>query len=464
MRALAVAVVLVGWLPALANGRPPSTNGVHFRPGDRHSLYVATTFGLLISHDDGCSFRWICEDNIGYAGTFDPKYRIAADGTLFATTFNGLRVSRDGGCSFTTATAELPAGDAGRIADRWIDAIDIGPTGEVWVATADSGKPNNVYRSTDNGRTFEPRGMLSPAIWWKSVRVAPSRAVRIYATGYQVAGALADGGQMPPTTHFQISDDGGVQWTPSPLAGVELGATPLVFVVGVDHADPDLVLMMSAGANPPSGDRLYRSTDGGATWTEVLATQASIVDVSLAGTGDVLVATLGRGAFRSTDHGAVFTALDAAPQLACVGHAPTGEVYGCGANWAPDFQAVAQLAQPAWKKVFRFVDLAGPLDCPAGTPEHDMCGGQWPALEQQFGARGPTTGACAAPAPDVTLPPPPPARSAGCCDAGAGPGPLGSLGVLALVTLAGLRRARPRACRASSGSAAPRRARRAGGD
>src|SRR5882672_5662843 len=144
MRGLVVAVLLARLLrpvPAHANGRPPTTNGVHFRPGDSHSLYVATTFGLLISHDDGCSFRWICEDNLGYAGTFDPKYRIARDGTLFATTFTGLRVSRDGGCSFTTATAERVAGDAGRIADKWIDAIDIGPTGDVWVATADSGKP-----------------------------------------------------------------------------------------------------------------------------------------------------------------------------------------------------------------------------------------------------------------------------------------------------------------------------------
>src|SRR5262249_10349802 len=158
--AVFVATALVPAL-ALGNGRAPLTNGVHFRPGDNHSLYVATTFGLLISHDDGCTFRWVCEQNLGYGGTFDPKYRIAADGPLFAPPYTGLRVSRDGGCSFPTATAELAASDPGRIADKWIDAIDIGPTGELWVATADNGKPNNIYRSTDNGVTFEPRGMLS---------------------------------------------------------------------------------------------------------------------------------------------------------------------------------------------------------------------------------------------------------------------------------------------------------------
>jgi hypothetical protein len=73
MRSLAIVAALLYPAAALANGRPPLTNGVHFRPGDNHSLYVATTFGLLVSHDDGCSFRWICEQNIGYGGTFDPK-------------------------------------------------------------------------------------------------------------------------------------------------------------------------------------------------------------------------------------------------------------------------------------------------------------------------------------------------------------------------------------------------------
>src|SRR5678816_4665147 len=98
MRSVAVVAACLVPVVALANGRPPITNGVKFRPGDNHSLYVATTFGLLVSHDDGCSFRWVCEQNIGYGGTFDPQYRIATDGAIFATTFTGLRVSRDGGC------------------------------------------------------------------------------------------------------------------------------------------------------------------------------------------------------------------------------------------------------------------------------------------------------------------------------------------------------------------------------
>jgi hypothetical protein len=445
MRSLAAVALLVP-AAALANGRPPVTNGVHFRPGDPHAVYVATTFGLLVSDDDGCTLRWICEQNVGYAGTFDPKYRIAADGTIFATTFNGLRVSRDAGCTFTTATAESLAGDPGRIAGSWIDAIDIGPTGEVWVATADTGKPNNIYRSTDGGVTFAPRGLLSSSGWWKSLAIAPSRAQRIYATGYQVAGTLPDGGHMPPTTHFEITDDDGEHWTESPLAGVQFGAMPLVLAVGVHPGNPDIVYMYSQGASPPGGDRLYRSTDGGATWSEALPTTAPILDVAITQAGGVVVATLGGGSYQSSD-GTMFTPMATAPQLACVGQRGDGVLFGCGANWEPDFEAVARsLDGGSWDKVFRFVELAGPLSCPAGTTQHDVCEGMWPTLQQQFGATGPT---CSEQPADEERP----RRRSGCCDAGT-PGELGlvSTGALAVLCVAAVRRRRRQASSASSPS------------
>lgn len=391
---------------AEGNGRPPVTNGLVLQPGAPDSIYVRSTFGLLVSRDQGCTFKWICEQNIGYGGTFDPKYRVTTDGTIFATTFSGLRVSRDGGCSFNTATAELPAGDPNRIADIWIDALDVGPTGAVWVATAETGKANDVYRSTDNAVTFTPRGLSSPTIWWKSLRVAPSDSRRIYVTGYEVGAT--------PKAHLRRSEDDGENWIPSNLSTMTFNATPIVMVVAVDRQNPQVLFVSSIGSNPPDGDRLYRSTDGGVTFAEVLATTQPIADVVIRDAMTTYVVAGKGGAFRSTDGGATFQPLLGAPELACLDVTPTGELVGCAANWDPDFKAVARSVDgTTWEKVWRFVELDGPLECPAGTPGRDVCGDQmWPALKQQFGATGST---CAEPlTPDAAAP----KSGSGCCQTG----------------------------------------------
>ncbi len=445
MRRLVVAVTGTALLvltgpAARANGRPPLTNGIAFRPGDPQSLYVRSTFGLLISHDDGCSFRWVCEQAIGYGGTFDPKYAVGPDGTLYATTFDGLRLSRDGGCSWVTATEELPRTDPGSIFDIWIDALEIAPNGDVWVATAESANSNDVFRSRDGGVTFVPRGVASTSVWWKSVKVAPTDAQRVYVTGYQVSGpADPDGGQPPPTAHFLRSDTSGDAWTPSDLAGVVFGSTPIVYVAAVDPTNADIVLMTSSGGNAPAGDRLYRSTDGAVTFTEVLATSDTIRDVVFHGS-TVLVATLGGGSFQATD-GVTFTAIANPPQLGCLGDR-AGTLFGCGANWQPDFKAVTTSTDAAtWDKVFRFVELAGPIACPAGTTSATLCDPLWPALRDQFGATGPTCGAVPDGATPDAVDPIKPLDSGGCCDTSSG-APYGAALLAGLALIAGSRRKR----------------------
>jgi photosystem II stability/assembly factor-like uncharacterized protein len=420
VRKLGLALVLAS-ASVWANDRSPFTNGVFFGPNDHQSIYVRTTFGLLISHDDGRHFKWICEQNIGYRGRFDPKYAIAGNGAIFATTFSGLRISHDGGCSFTTATAVLPAGDANRIADMWIDALDIGPTGEVWVGTSETGKPNDVYRSTDGGASFKHTGMQSSTMFWKSIKIARSNAQRVYIAGYQLS--------PTPLAALLHSDDAGAHWARSPLGNVMFGATPIVYVVAVDPTDPDNLFVNSWGANPPNGDRLYRSTDAGQTLTEVLATTQPITDVAIAAANTVAVATGTGGSFVSTTGGETFQPMATPPQLACLGQRDDGQLIGCGANWAPDFQAVSRSVDATtWQKVFQFVELDGPLACPAGTAEHDICDQQlWAGLRDQLGATGSPYG----PALHRSGADPPVNQSRGCCNTGDS-GPTGLLLTLAV--------------------------------
>jgi hypothetical protein len=421
-----------------ANGRNPHTVGIYFTPGDDQSLYVATTFGLVKSTDGGCTFDWMCEQSIGYGGTWDPQYEIGSDGTIFATTFEGLRISRDGGCTFETA-----AGTNG----LWIDALTIGPTGQIWIGTAETAGINDVFVSTNNGMTFEPRGMQSPEIWWKSVKVAPSNPARVYITGYKVADT--------PAAYFYRSTNGGADWTPSPLANITYGGTPVLRVKAVDPINPDIVFMTSELSNAAAaGDRLYRSTDGGVTWTEVLQTTATVHDVVIRDAAHVIVATqvktatslVGGTTYTSTDGGLTFAEMTGVPELACLTQSSSGALFGCGANWDPDFKAIARSTDggASWEKVWRFSEMNDAVQCSDGTVQHDTCDVMlWDCptcgtdLKRQFTAKGPS---CGAGASDAV----PPKKPGGCCGAG---DPLGA--VWALIVLGPLvrrRRARRAGC------------------
>jgi hypothetical protein len=367
-------LVLASAALAHANGRPPYTNGVYFQANDPNSIYVRTTFGLLISHDAGCSFRWTCEDSIGYGGTYDPEYLLGSDGSIYATTYSGLRVSRDGGCTFSTA-----------IPTRYIGAIDLGATGDVWAVTSDTAVPNDVVRSTDGGNTFGSAGLESPTLLWNSVKVAPTDPMTVYVTGYL---GSAD-------AHVYTTTDAGSDWIEGSLAGVMFGEAALVSVAAVDPTNAQIVFLVSSGANPP-GDLLYRSIDGGSSFTQVLATPEPIMGVAAADGTTVVVAAglnVGSGAsFRSTDGGATFQPLANAPQLLCIGKSPSGQLVGCGANWEPDYMAVAATTDTStWTKLFRFAELDGVVSCPAGTIDHDDCDVmQWPTIAAQFGVIGPS--------------------------------------------------------------------------
>src|SRR5688572_905240 len=123
---------------AYGHGRPPMTTDVRFSKTAPDTYYVASTIGLLVASDRGCTVQYICERNIGYGNQFRPKYAIAADGAILATTFAGLRISRDGGCNFTTAS----------VFDGWVDALDVTADGAIWIGTAESSRTNDVFVST----------------------------------------------------------------------------------------------------------------------------------------------------------------------------------------------------------------------------------------------------------------------------------------------------------------------------
>ncbi len=449
MRRLFVVLALLSWpAHAAANGRFPASTDITWRAGDHTDIYLGATIGLLKSEDDGREFYWICEENIGYSGDFDPIYAVDDDATIYAATFDGVRVSRDGGCSFTTATEEQAKGP-GRIAGYWIGALALAPDGDLWVGTAETGLANAVYRSTDRALTFQLIGLSSATAWWKSIKVAPSAPNRIYVAGYQVAPA--------EEILLRRSDDDGQGFITLGIEGIQVGPTSEVFFVGVDPSDADVVYLRAKGGVDPIGDRVYRSADAGLTWTEVLVTAGALDGFVVLPDGNVLAATTSdpeyaddkRGAlYQSNDGGRTFTK-SAGPAFGCLGRNSAGELFACGANWAPDYYILGRSPDPiGFTKVLRFHEMVGPLACPAGTAQYDVCELQrWPQIREQFVVTGPYD---AGPAGDGG------GGGGGCCDGGGGAGSwllgLGVVGWLATRRRALLRTAQPAASSASSAS------------
>ena len=132
-----------------------------------------------------------------------------------------------------------------------------------------------LWRTRDAGRTWDPLFQHGPAASVGALAVAPSDPNVIYiGTGqpeprYDVAAGLG----------VYRSSDGGATWT-----DLGLHDTRYIGRIWVDPHDPNTVLVGAQGHFfGPSQDRgLYRSTDGGRTWTHVLklGDQTGVVDIA----------------------------------------------------------------------------------------------------------------------------------------------------------------------------------------
>src|SRR6266487_265651 len=204
------------------------------------------------------------------AGAREPSGKI----TLFVgAASGGVWKSDDSGTRYRPVYDEQPMQSIGAI------ALDPKNSKNVWVGTGESWTRNSVsigdgiYKSTDGGETWTRAGLQ------KSERIArvvvdPRSSDTVFAA---VPGALwsdsADRGLYKTT-------DGGKTWN-QVLKGANLstGCTD----VKIDPSNPDIMFAAmwdfrrkgweyrSGGEGPtaPSASGLFRTTDGGNTWTEI---------------------------------------------------------------------------------------------------------------------------------------------------------------------------------------------------
>lgn len=427
---------------ASANGRAPQTSTITFRRGNDQHVIAGGTFGAMFSADGGATWFWMCEKAIRYGGNYDPDYAYTSSGAMFATTFDGALVNRSG-CQF----------DPTSLGNKFVSAIELGPDGSLFmaashVATPSTGDPGDsrILKSTDDGLTFSTTAMPGQVgDWWSSLEVAPSDPQRVYLTGYRV---------MQTTRTFLAfrSDDGGASFQPMSTTGLQTTRDSTIDIVGISKTDPDRVYArvtyQTLGA---VSDGLYRSTDGGQTWQAVFSKSDEIYFLVRAN-GDLLVGTRNSGLFvsRAPSNGDAWTEVAGSPTANCLVENEAGEVWACTPNWGIEDAGIMKTTDLAtWTKVLRYQDLDGPVACPPGTLQRDLCVDEqpsiWCGLRDQFGiAANPTS--CPLlfddPAPDGPSTPP----EKGCCQTGhaATPSPMAMAMAIAVGLLLVRRRRAPR--------------------
>lgn len=350
---------------AEANGRFPAAVSVVESPDDPDTILVGATFGLLLSRNGGVTWHWVCEPALGYSSQWDPIYAVeAGSGTFAATTYRGMRVSDDGGCTWE------PRG--GEHEQDWISGLAVRDDGAWLLSSASGGRANGVFLTTDDAGTFEPTDLQSDTELFRKVLVSGSRA---WVGGYSVS---------PVESAIYTSDDAGEHWSATSLF---FEGTAGLVPLGVDPSNPEVFYYSLPTA---TSWELQRTTDGGATAQTLLTLGEPWLAfaVSLDG-GTVLAGARQGGVQKSTDGGQTFEPAPVQLQAECFARA--GErVYACGHNWEDGF-AVGRSDDwgDSWEPIFRFVDIAGALPCPDGTPVAEECAPTFYLLCEQFGLEGP---------------------------------------------------------------------------
>jgi len=268
---------------------------IAFDPRVRSLVYAGTLQGVFRSVDGGNTWAPAGLDNFWIRSiAVDPSNL----GTLYAGTYygGGVFCSTDGGDTWNSFNSGFP--DAARSV---FDAITVDPSGSgtVYAVAGNLGSSNGdqpVYRVTNGGATWTPIGH------------------GLQSTVQSLAVNPADSTLVAGTQYFSIFNSFG---NPPPA----IPGTVYRYVSGTwmnGGLNDDIhALAFNGGTLYAAGNKFYRSTDGGLTWTSrsfpSLATAAQIAtDANHPSTIYVLAGsvTSGLSLLRSDDNGDSFQSVN----------------------------------------------------------------------------------------------------------------------------------------------------------
>lgn len=411
------AAALTAFAPdARANGRFPESNAVIFSANDPDLVLLRVTFGLVVSHDRGKTWDWICEQSIGVTGVEDPMFAVMPDGTYAGSMFQGFATSRDRGCTFSFGGGNLAdqnfidlttrAAEPNRLVTMTCDYAYQDDAGDIFYTS-------NVYESNDQAKTFVKLGTaLDPTLFGMTVDLAPSDPDRIYVSAVRHPGNEAEGFFLTSKDHGQTFEERAF-----PLIAGERAP----YIAAVDPTNPSRIYVRtSSGEENVAGSaetndrpgRLLVSDDEGVSWRTVFTSKTALRGFALAKDGSkVYLGSMKDGLqVASTTDFAFHQVSDL--EIGCLALADDG-LWACSNERSAFILGRSTDDGATFEPLLHFCDIRGPLACPASTNTATMCGGEtWDLQEFALGCQTPADAGAATDA----------GRDAGAADAGSSPG------------------------------------------
>lgn len=325
---------------------------VAFHPTDAKTYvlsYAEAGGGLLVTHDGGATFRVACTSSIvkeRSLGLSRSAVAVTGDGHILHGRFGGLMRGSPDGCGFVP----VPLFDDQSVTDI---VVDPDAPSTVYALTSIAEKPNGMFKSTDNGATFEPVGKTEPAFFNRLRITKLSDGKRRF---YQsLARPTADGNSA---YLVRSSDDEGLSWTEKSLKGAAYAEFRLL---AVDRSNPERIYA-AAGRADADGEVLLVNENAGdpEKWEQVGSLIGVDSFLTTAAGGFWVVETESGDLLRSDARGRNVAAVATTRPVSCVAENPlTAEMTVCAVWELFHIDAQGSMQGPSivdFRKVTKFAD------------------------------------------------------------------------------------------------------------
>lgn len=351
---------------ALANGAFPDEFSIHFPAGAPHRILVGANFGLLVTEDDGATWRyacepWICEGSSAAVGQYNVAfYQLTADDVILAQSRNVVR-SQDDACTWPISSGAI-SGQV--VTDLFADPNDATFVLAILVTATGS----SVVPSHDGGKTFVDPPLYQTNELLTGIEISRTLPRVIYATTVPQSGVGAT---------LLRSDDSGMTWNPTPL-DIPSGTQPLI--VAIDPADANTLYLRVVGA---LSDSIWITTNAGQNFDTSLSINGQFNAFLRATDGSLYAGELA-GVLHVRAPGGTGWTSHVAPHFRCLGQR-TGEsrIYACGDMGIDGFSVgYSDDGGATFHRMMSFTDLLGLLTC---SPVSNNCQAHWERIQGVLG-------------------------------------------------------------------------------